>query len=388
MLRKILIGFSILLLVLAGASAFLYHKIQPSIRDAEVRAEARQKMLQPRIVKGDGDFERHTFHTGQGLGHVSQIRAGWPADREGADIAVIGSQGADFVDSTGQTEKQVRFKVEQRCPVAVARIDSTGNYGYLTRDESWAVPVTLFDKEGNVSWRSEGTWQGVNDSAPGDLYGDGKLSVVIGFNGRGGLALFDGQGKRLWKKEESNVWHVELLDTTGDGHEEILHSNGKGQLLVRNENGDVTAEYLPGVNVSQFALTRWGEEARPSHILVPISVFREGCCKPEFLILDAHGKRVTEIESPLGNLFTQASAAPIRFSNGAEYFAVLNSDFSSDRSMLLLYGKNGQIRYQEILGEYCPGIAAVPKKDGERLLVGCASKVWEYSPTLSANTSH
>lgn len=116
--------------------------------------------------------------------------------------------------------------------------------GYLTRDESWAVPATLSDKEGQVRWRSK-SWPGIDDSVSGDVNGDGKLSVVIGFNGGGGLLLLDGQGKELWKKEESNVWHVETLDTNGDGREEILHSNAKGELLVRNGNGDVIARYLP-----------------------------------------------------------------------------------------------------------------------------------------------
>jgi hypothetical protein len=50
--------------------------------------------------------------------------------------------------------------------------------------------------------------------------------------------------------------------------------------------------------------------------------------------------------------------------------------------MLLLYGEDGQIIYQEVLGESCLGMAALPKKDGERLLVGCTAKIWEYSPAL------
>jgi len=387
MLRTILIGFAILLLLLVGAGAFLYHKIEPSIRQAEARDEAKQKMLQPRLIKGEGNFERRAFYTSEGLGNVSQIRMGWPADREGADIAVVGSQGADFVDSTGQIKKKVRFSIEQLCPVAVARIDPSGEYGYLTRDESWAVPATLFDKEGHVSWRSNGSWPGVDDSAPGDVYGDGKLSVVIGFNGGGGLTLFDGQGKRLWKKEEANVWHVETLDTNGDGREEILNSNSRGQLLVRNANGDVIAQYLPGFYVSHFALTRWGEEVRPTHILVPTMVAQEGCCKPVLVVLDVNGKTVAELESPLGDLLDRSAAIPIRFGKGAEYFAVLQNNFAKERSMLLLYDKAGQIAYQEILGESCHGMAALPKKDGERLLVGCAAKIWEYSPVLLTNTT-
>ena len=385
MLRKILIGFAVFLLLLVGAGAYLYYKIRPTIREWAARAEVEQKMLQPRLVTGGGHFERRSFYTGGSLGNISQIRVGWPADREGADIAVVGTQGADFVESTGQIKKQVRFDIQQRCPIAVARIDATGEYGYLTRDESWAVPATLFDKEGRVVWRSDETWPGVDDSAPGDVYGDGKLSVVIGFNGGGGVALLDGQGKTLWKKDDTNVWHVEMLDTNGDGREEILHSNAQGQLVVRNGNGDVAAQYLPGFYVSHFALTRWGKEAKPSHILVPTSESHDRCCKLAFILLDSNGKRVTELESPLGDLFNRMSATPIRFGKGAEYFAVLENRL--ERSMLLLYGEDGKIVYQEILDEPCLGIAALPKKDGERLLVGCSAKIWEYSPVLPVNTA-
>jgi hypothetical protein len=310
---------------------------------------------------------------------------GWPADREGTDIAVVASQGADFIDSTGQIKKQVRFSIQQRCPIAPARIDATGEYGYLTRDESWAAPATLFDKEGRVVWRSDETWPGVDDSVAGDVYGDGKMSVAIGFNGGGGVALLDGQGKTLWKKDDTNVWHVEMLDTNGDGRDEILHSNAKSQLLVRSGNGDVAAQYLPGFYVSHFALTRWGQEARPSHILVPVSESSDGCCKPTFVLLDTNGKKVAELESPMGNLFNRMSALPIRFGKGSEYFAVLENRL--ERSMLLLYGEDRKIAYQEILDEPCLGMAALPKKDGERLLVGCAAKVWEYTPVLPANTA-
>jgi hypothetical protein len=381
MLRKILIGLAIFVLLVAGAGTFLYyHEIKPQLRELGVRAQAQRKALQPRLIKGEGKFERRSFYSDADLGQISQIRVGWPADREGADIAVVGAQGVDFISSAGQLKKQVHFSIQQRCPVAAARLDAAGDYGFLTRDESWAVPATLFDKEGNVIWRSGGKWPGVDDSAPGDASGDGKLSVAIGFNGGGGVALLDGQGKTLWKKDETNVWHLEMLDRTGDGHEEILHSNAKGQLLLRNAKGDVVDQYLPGSYVSRFALTRWGAETRPSHILVSISEAREGCCKPTLVILDSRGKKVSEMDSPLGDLLSRMSSTPVRFGNGAEYFAVLKNESWQERSMLYLYGDDGQIIYQEILGESCPGIAALPEKDGSRLLVGCAGKIWEYLP--------
>jgi hypothetical protein len=237
MLRKILIVFASIVLILIVAATFLYFKIlRPGIRAAEARSIDDQKILQPRLVQGAGKFEKRTFYEGEGLGNISQIHIGWPADREGADIAVVGSQGADFIDLAGHKKKQVRFAIAERCPVVVARTSPTGELGYLTRDESWAVPATLFDKEGHLAWRFGDTWPGVDDSAPADFNGDGKLSVLIGFNGAGGLVRLDGQGQSVWKKEENNVCHVETLDTNEDGRAEILH-NARGQLLVRDSDG-------------------------------------------------------------------------------------------------------------------------------------------------------
>jgi hypothetical protein len=93
MLRKILIGCAIFLVLLVGTAAYIYRKLQPSIREAGARVEAERKMLTPRIVAGDGLLETHPFYIGNAIGGISQILVGWPADREGAEIAVVGSRG-------------------------------------------------------------------------------------------------------------------------------------------------------------------------------------------------------------------------------------------------------------------------------------------------------
>jgi hypothetical protein len=178
-----------------------------------------------------------------------------------------------------------------------------------------------------------------------------------------------------------------MLDTRGDGREEIVHSNARGQLLVRNATGDVVARYLQRFYVSDFALTRWGEELRPSHILVPVSDDRDGCCKPYLIVSDRSGKQLAELESPMGDLFHRLSATPIRFGKGAEYFAVVEDNSPRDRSMLLLYGPDGRIAYQEILGESCLGVTALPAENGERLLIGCTAGIWAYSQALSNITA-
>jgi hypothetical protein len=50
------------------------------------------------------------------------------------------------------------------------------------------------------------------------------------------------------------------------------------------------------------------------------------------------------------------------------------------RSALYVYDDEGTLRYQEILGEPCSALAAVPDKEAgaEVLLIGGDGKVWEY----------
>ncbi|HET9994367.1 MAG TPA: hypothetical protein VFQ18_03065 [Candidatus Acidoferrum sp.] len=304
MLRKILISIALVLVVLVGVSIYLIQRV-----DSELAQNSRKELqkLEPRVMAGDGRFERSTFYTGANLGAITQILVGWPADREGATLTVVGNQGAHFLDAGARLKKQVRFSRSVQCPMEVARLDASGNYGFLTRDQSWAVDAILFDNQGQERWSyPKGFLKGIDDSVVGDVDGDGKSKVVIGFNGSGGLVLADGEGKKIWQKEEANVWHVETLDTRGDGRKEILHSNARGQLLVRNARGEVIAHYLPDQYVSHFGLTRWGSELEASHILIPTKESGNGCCKPVLLVLDAEGKTVAHLDALLGDLMKRA----------------------------------------------------------------------------------
>jgi hypothetical protein len=148
MIRKILIGLAMFLLLLAGASAYLYWKVRPRIREFRRRAELEQKMLVPGLVKGEGRFGRHRFYTDETLGDVSQILEGWPASRERAEIVIVSSRGADFVDSDGKVKKQVRFSVDEHIPVAVARMDAAGEYGYLHATRVGRSPQPSSTKRG------------------------------------------------------------------------------------------------------------------------------------------------------------------------------------------------------------------------------------------------
>lgn len=375
---KVLIAVALFLVALAGVGIYSAYRLESRLARED---QEKLRKLEPRVIAGAGRFAKTTFYTGADLGKVTQILAGWPADREGAALTVVGTQGVRFLDGSGALKKQVHFPDNVRCPMEVARLDANGDYGFLTRDQSWAVGVTLLDKRGQKLWSYDGL-PGIDDSASGDVLGEGKSQVVIGFNGRGGLFLMNSDGKKIWQKTEANVWHVETLDIKGDGRREILHSNAQGQLLVRDAGGDVIARYLPDHYASHFALTRWGPESQATHILIPSKERGDDCCKPVLLVLDAQGKAVADFQAPLGDLMNRAAGTPVRYENGAQYYAALQNADVLERSIILLYDKDGQIAYQEIIRDSCRAIAVLPGELGDQLLVGCSDKIWQYSPAV------
>jgi hypothetical protein len=382
MLRRVFIAVALPILALVAVGIYVIHRSESYL--AKVVREDQQKW-QPRMITGSGRFDKSTFYTDVNLGEISQILLGWPADREGAVLSVVGNKGADFLDARGGLKLQIQFSKFVPTTVEAVQLDASGDYGFLTRDESWGVDVVLFDKAGQERWSyPEGILKGIDDSVMGDLGGDGKSKVVVGLNGRGGLVVLDREGKKLWRKPEGNVWHVETLDTKGDGRRQILHTNAQGQLVVRDALGEIIAHYVPNNYVSFFALTRWGAEAQPRHILVPTG--ENGCerDKPFFLVLDAQGRVVAQLDASLG-LMDRAEGTPMRYSRNGEYYAILQSKNVSKRSVLCLYDHEGRIAYQEILGDYCHGLTALPGQLGDKLLVGCSGTVWEYSASLRAS---
>ncbi|MGA2483337.1 MAG: hypothetical protein ABSF92_09480 [Candidatus Acidiferrales bacterium] len=379
MLRKILIAFGLFILALIVLDVYFVHRI-----DSQLARDSREKLkkLEPRVIRGAGQFRKSTFYRGAGLGEVTEILVGWPADLEGAALTVVGNLGAHFLDNGGRLKKEVRFAKGVFCPVKIARLDASGTYGFLTRDECWASDAILFDKQGQERWSYPGgvLKGGVDDSVGGGLDSKGKLQVVIGFNGGGGVVLVNAEGKKIWQKADRNVWHVETLDINGDGRIEILHSNARGQLLVRDASGEIIAHYLTDHYVSGFALTRWGAESQARHILIPSRETDDGCYRPVILVLDAEGKTVAHYDAPLGDLMNQPQGTPVHFPKVPSYYAVLQSNGPLKRSLLFLYDGVGKIAYQEILADACFGIASMPGKTGDRLLVGCSGDILEYSP--------
>lgn len=376
MIRKILLGVGLFIVAVIGAATYLMHRYE-----SKLNQEAREqlKRLTPRVIKGGGEFTKRAFYTASDLGEITQILVGWPAGREGAALTLVGKNGVHFLDANAALKKQITFSKPLTAPLEVVQLDTNGDYGFLTRDQSWAVDVILFDKSGNEVWKYPvGIMNGVDDSTVGEVGEDGESTFVVGFNGGSGLVAVNSNGKKIWQKPESNVWHVETLDIKGDGHREIVHTNARGELLVRAATGEVIAHYLPGYYVSHFSLTRWADEIQPTHVLVPTKENKQGCCKNVLLVVDTTGKTVADWDSPEGDWIHRIKGTSVQQRKNAALYAVLQTGLLP-RSLLSVFNSEGKITYQEVLGDRCLAMYTIPGEFADRLLVGCANVVWEYS---------
>lgn len=376
MIRKILPGIGLFIIVIVGAAAYLMYRYESKLN----REAAQQlKKLQPRVTTGDGEFTKRAFYTSSDLGEITQILVGWPAGREGAALTLVGKNGVHFLDAKAALKKKITFSQPLAAPLEVVRLDTSGDYGFLTRDQSWAVDAILFDKSGKEVWKYPGgVMNGVDDSTAGEVGEDRESTFVIGFNGRGGLVAVNSNGKKIWQKPEGNVWHIETLDIKGDGQREILHTNARGELLVRTETGEAIAHYLPGYYVSYFSLTRWANETQPTHVLVPTKESKQGCCKNVLLVLDSTGKTVADWDAPEGDWIHRTKGTSVHQGKTAALYAVLQTGLLP-RSLLSVLNSDGKIIYQEVLGDRCLAMNTIPGAAADRLLIGCTNAVREYS---------
>lgn len=372
-MRIVLTLVVVLVLSMAVCSYLSYRFMKPKLEE-QMRMPGELKMA--KVITGEGVLRKETFYEEPGLGSVTEIRRFGAGDA--AALAVVGASGASFLGNDRRPRKRVRFEDDQILPrgllmgdVVVVDLEGDGTPEFLARGKTM-TGATLFSSDGKVRWRYKGSWLGVNDAAAGDVDGDGKAEVVVAHNAWGGLHLVDSAGKKRWERGDTNVWHVEILDTDGDGRGEILHTNAGGELIVRSGLGEVVARYRPTDYISDFSATRWGSEAPGKHLVA--------CDEAGIHVFGVDGQRVARLKAPsIKRLGGSCQGAEVRFLPRAAHYATLQNYPLWKRSVLYLHDSEGKLAYHEVLEENCGGLAATPRKDRETLLVGCNGKVYEYS---------
>jgi hypothetical protein len=355
--------------------AFMVHASREASRiSSQPRFQLPKELQEARVVTGEAAFHKDIYYKDAELGNVSDIQQGRYYGRDDLRWAIVGNRGADFLGDDRILRRTARFHADLYCPIILADLDSNGNPGFLNRDETWFHDVMYFDPDGRRRWKY-GKFIGVDDSAVGDVKGDGKREVVVGFNGEGGIHLLDSSGKKLWERRSGNVWHVEVVDVDlgSAGRAKIAHSDASGQIILRDAQGNVLAHHRPEIYVGSFALTRWGRDVTYDKILVP--------GREELYVFSLFGDTLQKLEAPLAVSDMKPVGTPIRFSSFARAYAALLTRQTWNRSILYFFDDSGRLLYEEVIAENCGALQLNPLADHETLLVGCDGKILEYSVT-------
>ena len=371
--KKVLIGFSIalgvliILVIVGGFIAYRYF-ISPMISDRLAVPEALNKTG---VLVGEGFLSKSIYVQDTRLGTISDIAFGEFDPSPGPEIAIVGTQGALFLDDEAKAKSSIMFSLHTG-HAAIVDVDGDGVSEFLDRGGGWQK-VSLIDHKGNAIW-TYGGWPGVDNISAGDIDGDGILEFVVGFNGGGGVRLLDRDAKEKWKQPDGNVWHVELVDVNADGNLEIIHSNAAGEMTVRDKDGKIIHKAKPAPYFSSFSLCRWPNKESPQYALLAENDI--------IWAFDFFGKSVAHFDAPICGTQGHARGVPTKFqSDRPEYFAVVVEFRNWGKSILYVYGPDKKLVYQEIIPEACQAIASLSfnSKSGEHLLVGCYGKVWKYS---------
>jgi len=367
MMKRVLIivGVVFLIALLMGGGFLAYQGVRRTreIFQALQGSKMPHELESARVVSGADLFSKEIFYSQPDLDVVTDIQ-----QKQNHEVVIVGQSGAAFLPEDHSLARNIHFGLE-KCSSKVVAVDLGG--AFLCRG-SWNTDVTLFDVNGKRLWSYGDLTQGIDDAAAGALGKDGLERVVIGSNGDGGVRLLSSDGKELWKRDDANVWHVEITAADDASSKVIVHSNAAGQLTIRNETGSIVARYNPEIYLADFSLTAWNDDPHLNKLVAVDENF--------VYVLTMKAETVARLPAPGNAGIAEPRGTPVHFSKGTPYYASLLRHNQWNRSLLYIYDTQNQIVYDEIIKDDCAALRAVPKENGaEDLLLGCDGSVWKYS---------
>jgi tetratricopeptide (TPR) repeat protein len=314
------------------------------------------------VVFGLGVVSDWTLLEDEALGSVGRVELG------AGKLRIVGTAGVRSSPPGPGERARIGFEPtgDWTAPWDLQPVPAIGAspVRYANRGGNWH-PLTTYDAEGRILWRSA---SGANRLALGDLEGDGRLDLVAGFNGRGGLLRMDGAGEAVWRKPEHNVWSVELADVDGDGSLEILHSRASGELVIRSGSGEVLATRRFSERLGDFALET-SREPRAAPALVFSG--RRGIHRVELAT-----SRETLFETIHPVFAAELQGAALRIARSGPPVQAFLADFrGTGRSLVALYTADRELLHETVLPFSCASLAVDGSDpEGDVLALGCKGR--------------
>ena len=169
------------------------------------------------------------------------LSAAWSLDGRWRGVAtdektgVIHALGGDRiaeidVDGRIRHESQLPKLTEER----LLRLGTSPRVALVTFTTWGLTGVVARGVRGDRLW-SYNVPDGVDDVWVSDVDGDKMDEIVVGYNGRGGVHVLDGNGRLRWKYTGiGNVWKVAAGDVLGLGTPQVVTTSALGQIHIFN----------------------------------------------------------------------------------------------------------------------------------------------------------
>jgi hypothetical protein len=189
-------------------------------------------------------------------GVVGMTGGDW--DFRGADDLILAASHELLVFDLVEGTQRHRFSIKDiysglHYTLGWARVDKENSAVFVTHI-GWPRHVPVIGRDGTPLWTLEEFRDGVDCVAWVDLDGFGEKTLIIGFNGGGGVAAFFDGGRRRWNiSPPGNIWTVAGIDATGGRPGLVFFSNGEKVFVVDSDGRDVGTVSTDGHEVFKVA---------------------------------------------------------------------------------------------------------------------------------------